>query len=269
MTDFLEPAFMQRALVAGILLSALSAYFGVFVVQKKLSFLGAGLGHAAFGGIAAGLFFSVNPLIVAIPFTVVVALGITWVKTHTRLAGDTSIGIFFSVSVAAGVLFLSMREGATTDAFSYLFGSILAVAPSDLWLAGCMMVLGLTTLPRMWGRWAYATFDEEAARIDRIPTRRDDLVLSVLLALTIVLSVKVVGILLVAAWLVVPAASARLVAPTFWSMTLLAIAAGMITTVVGLGAAWTIDVPPGATIVLAQVALFIVCMAIGRFMRGN
>jgi len=262
MVEALSHPFMQRALLAGVLLSTLAGYYGVFVVQRKLSFLGAGLGHAAFGGIALGLLMGLQPLWVAIPFTVVVAIAINWVRDHTRLAGDTTIGIFFSVSVALGILFLSMKSGSSADAFSYLFGSILSVDKTDLWLSGALVFIAAITWKTHWGAWAYATFDPEATRIEGLPTQRQDTLLIILLALTIVLSVKVVGILLVAAWVVVPAAAARLLAPTFKTMTQAAILIAMCSTIVGLLASYVLDLPSGAVIVLVQAGVFGIAMIV-------
>ncbi len=262
MIEALSHPFMQRALIAGVLLSLLAGYYGVFVVQRKLSFLGAGLGHAAFGGIALGLLMGVQPLWVAVPFTVLVAVAINWVRGHTRLAGDTAIGIFFSVSVALGILFLSMKSGSSADAFSYLFGSILSVDRTDLILSSTLAVVAAITWHTHWGAWAYATFDSESADIEGLPTHRQDTLLIILIALTIVLSVKVVGILLVAAWVVVPAAAARLIAPTFKTMTQAAILIALISTVLGLLLSYVLDLPSGAVIVLVQAVLFTLAMII-------
>src|SRR5207244_2798154 len=119
--NMLALPFMQRALIAGLLVGFLASYFGAFVVQRGMSFLGDGLAHAAFGGVALGLLLGLNPLWVAVPFTLVVAFGITWVQERTRLGSDTAIGIFFAVSIALGVIFLSWRKQYTADAFTYLF----------------------------------------------------------------------------------------------------------------------------------------------------
>ena len=256
MPEFLVHPFMQRALLAGIMLSALSGYYGVFLVQRKLSFLGAGLGHAAFGGIALGLLLGVQPLWIALPFTVLVAACISWVKSHTRLTGDTAIGIFFSVSVALGILFLSLKSGQQTDAFSYLFGSILSVSNTDVLTSLALFATGILTLWTHWAAWAYASFDEEAALIEGLPVRTHDTLLTALIALTIVLSVKIVGILLVAAWMVIPAAAGRLLSPTFRLMTLGAVAISALSAVVGLYLSYALDLPSGAVIVLVQSAIF-------------
>ncbi len=255
MGDLLSLAFMQRAMLAGILVGALSSYLGVFVVQRKLSFLGSGLAHAAFGGVALGLLLQTEPLSVAIPFTIVVAVGINWVRTRTILSGDTAIGVFFAVAMALGIIFITLQEDYSVDVFSYLFGSILAVSAADLWLSGAM-ILTCVALYRLWPRWAYATFDAELATSDRVDVRGDDYVLSVLLAVVVVVSVKIVGVLLVAAFLVLPAASSRLLTHRFLHTTLLSVAIGITTAVVGLIISFYADVPSGAAIILTQAVVF-------------
>lgn len=255
MLEIFQFPFMQKAMLAGLLVGGLASYFGVFVVQRGLSFLGNGLAHAAFGGVALGLLLDTEPLWVAIPFTVFVAIGINWVRDRTDLAGDTSIGIFFSVSMALGIIFLALKEDYAADAFSYLFGSILSVASSDLVVIGILAFLLLLTLP-LWNRWAYATYDRELAMADRIGVRWQDYLLSILIALTIVVSIKMVGIVLIAAFLVIPAAAARLVSVTFAGMTLLSVAIGISSTFAGLLASFYMDLPSGPVIILTQAALF-------------
>lgn len=262
--EMLSWPFMQRALAAGLLVGFLASYYGVFVVQRRMSFLGTGLSHAAFGGVALGLLLEVDPLWVALPFTLVVGLGINAVRERTGLAADTAVGIFFAVSVALGVLFLSMRASYGADAFTYLFGSLLAVTPADLWLTGGVAVLALATAPVLWGRWAYATFDRELARSDGLPVRRDDYVLTALLAITIVVAIKVVGILLVAAFLVIPAATARLLTTTFLSMTLASVALGIVGAGAGLVASYVLDIPSGAAIILLQALCFLAATLLRR-----
>jgi zinc transport system permease protein len=263
MLDALRLPFMQRALVAGVLVGLLASYYGVFVVQRRLSFLGIGLSHAAFGGVALGLLLHINPMWVAVPFTVVVALGINAITARGHVAGDTAIGVLFAVAVALGIVFLSFRQSYTADAFAYLFGSILAVQPADLWVMGGLTLVTIAAVP-LWGRWAYATFDRDLARADRVPVGWDDAVLVTLLAITVVAAVKVVGIILAAAFLVIPAATARLLARTFRGMTGLAMGIGVVTAVGGLLASYALDVPSGATIILAQAMLFAVAFGVAR-----
>jgi zinc transport system permease protein len=263
MIDLLSMPFMQRAFIAGCLVGFLASYFGVFVVQRRLSFLGTGLAHAAFGGVALGLLLQTEPLWIAVPFTVLVALGINWIRTSTGLTGDTAIGIFFSVAVALGVVFLSLRQDYTADAFAYLFGSILAVTVADIWVTTGVTVVAVVLIP-MWSRWAYATFDLELAAADGLRVVQHDYLLSVLLAVTVVVAVKVVGILLVAAFLVIPAASARLLSSTFFAMSLVSAALGILSAVVGLLLSYQLDIPSGATIILVQAAVFCGAVVFGK-----
>jgi zinc transport system permease protein len=199
---------------------------------------------------------------VAIPFAVVVALSITWVRERSNLGDDTAIGIFFAVSVALGVLFMSLHQGFAPDAVAYLFGSILAVTATDLLaVAGAaLLVVGLAPL---WKHWAYATFDRELALADRRPVSLHDYILAGLVALAVVTAVKVVGIVLIAAFVVIPAAAARLLSRTFATMTLLSVSFGVLSVLPGLAAAYLFDVPAGSAIVLVQAAIFAVAL-LGR-----
>ncbi len=255
--------FMQRALLAGLLAGLMASYLGVFIVQRRLAFLGAGLAHSAFGGVALGLLLGVEPLAIALPFTVLAAIGITWIRQHTQLGGDTAVGIFFAVAMAMGIIFLSLKQDYTTEAFSYLFGSILAVTSTDLAAAAIVMLIVAATLP-LWSRWAYSTFDNELAEADHLTTRRDDYILSILIAVVVVTAVKVLGIVLIAAFLVIPAATARLLARTFFGMTVLSILIGVLSTITGLMASFLLDVPSGATIILVEALLFLVALPFQR-----
>lgn len=255
--------FMQRALAAGLLVGCMAGFYGAFIVQRGLSFLGNGLAHAAFGGVALGLLLGAEPLAVAIPFTVIVAVGIVWTREHTRVSADTAIGIFFAVAMALGVVFLSLRKAAPVDAFAYLFGDILSVTAVDLWVSGALGCVLLATIG-WWPRWAYATFDRDLALADGVNVRRDDYLLSVLIAVTIVVAAKMVGIVLIAAFFVIPAATARLLSSTFAGMTLLSVlfAAGGMTA--GLHLSYALDLPSGAVAILLQSCLFFLAAVLRR-----
>ena len=263
MIEALQYPFMQRALIVGVCLGALASYYGAFVVQRRMSFLGVGLSHAAFGGIALGLLVGIEPFWVAVPFTVGVGWAITWISDRGPLTNDTAIGILFAVAIALGVVLLSYRQQYTADAFTYLFGSILAVEPFDV---GTLLVLvvGTAALAPLWPRWAYATFDRTLARADGVPVQRDDLILITCIAVTVVAAVKLVGAILVAAFLVVPAATARLHARSFRTMTLAAMAVGTTTAVAGLFASFYLDWPSGAAIIMTQALVFGLALAAER-----
>ncbi len=250
---------MQRALIAGILVGFLASYYGVFIVQRGLGFLGSGLAHAAFGGVALGILLETEPIWIAVPFTVLVAIGITWVKDKTKLGGDTTIGIFFSVSMALGIIFIFLKRQYSSDAFNYLFGSILSVTLLDILVPIILIIITLFLFP-FWKRWSYSSFDRELAQADRIPVQFDDYLLSVLIAVTIVVSIKVVGIVLIAAFLVIPPAASRLMNKSFSKMTVASIIIGVSTALIGLWISYYMNVPSGATIILFQAVVFFAVM---------
>ena len=270
-------AFMQRALVAGLLVALMSGLLGTFVVQRRLSFLGDGLAHAAFGGMGIGALAVVtfgaldagggwlrHPLWVALPFALLTALGIAYVRDRTDLSSDTAIGVFFAVAVALGVLAFSRIPPDVNLGFNVmdlLFGSILAVRATEL-TAIVVATVGVTaTLGLVWGRLAYATFDDELARTDGVRSRRLEYLLFVLAAVVVAVSAVVVGIVLMAAYLVIPAAAARLWSRSLAGTTVRAVAIGMGTTLVGVVGSFYLDAPTGSAIILAQAAVFVAAAA--------
>lgn len=252
--------FFVKALIAGLLVSFLGSFYGVFVVQRRMSFLGDGLAHAAFGGVALGLLLQTEPLWIALPATVIISILITLLKEKTNLEMDTSIGIFFAVSMALGIVFISIRKDYSVDAFSYLFGSILLVQTIDLVFALILALVTIVLSFRYWKRWAYATFDSELARTDRHSTHFDDYLLSVLIAVTIVLSIKMVGILLIASFLVIPAATAKLISLRFYSMAVNSIIIGIVSTLLGILISIFLNMPTGAVIILTQALFFVIAL---------
>ncbi|GAB5601574.1 metal ABC transporter permease [Thermus sp. FJN-A] len=268
MLEALAYPFFQRALLAGLLASLLTGLLSPFVVQRRLSFLGDGLAHAAFAGVALGLFLRGEPLYFALPFTFLVALAITYVKEKTELSEDTAIGVFFALSVALGAIFLAKARGYVGDAMGYLFGSLLAVGPSDLGAIGLLLGVALFLLP-LWGPLAYATFDRELALADRVPVVRHDYLLAGFLAVSLVLAVKVVGLILVAAFLVIPGAAARLLARTFAGLALLSLLLSALSTLLGLFLSFVWDWPSGASVVLVQAFLFALAFAKTLFSGGK
>lgn len=268
-------AFMQRALAAGLMIAVMGGIAGTFLVQRGLSFLGDGLAHASFGGIAVGAFAAAltgergllqYPLTLALPFTVLVALGIAFVRDRTRLGSDTVIGVFFAVTMAFAVLVISFipPDRSAVDLYSLLFGSILAVGATDLMLISAVFLLSTVTLCLLWPRLAYATFDSELAQTDGVRVRLLEYVLFVLAAAIVVVSAQVVGVVLMAAYLVIPAASGRLIARSLAGMTLWAIVFGLVSTAAGLVLSFVIDVPSGSVIILSQALIFVVAALLRR-----
>ncbi len=267
MIELLSMPFIQRAIVAGALVGFMGGYYGTFAVQRKMSFLGGGLAHAAFGGVALGLLLQIEPLWAAAPFTVAVAILITAIEKKTELSADASIGILFAVSVALGIIFLSIKENYTADAFAYLFGSILTVGEADLWISSSVAFLTIISIFAFWSKWAYASFDPELAETDRLNVNAHNYVLSIMLALAVVSSIKLVGIILIASFLVIPATAAKMLAKTFFQTTVLSIIFGVFSALAGLALSIALDLPSGPTIILTQTLIFICSYIIGKYIR--
>jgi len=266
-TEPLGFEFMQRALIASLAAAAVCAVIGVFVVQRGLAFLGDGLAHAAFGGIGIGLFLGAtveNAVWIAIPFTAVIAIGIGFVLRHTQLRGDVAIGVFFSFSLALGALFLGLRTATDRqiNVESLLFGSMLGVTPQVLVVMVVVSLVALVVTLVLWSRLAYAIFDPELAAISGVPVAVLEYLLLAQTAVVVVVAAKTLGVILVSSFVVIPAATARLVSTTLARTTALAALIATLGTAVGLIAAYHLNTPAMATIILIHCACFATALVI-------
>ena len=260
MLEILQYSFMQNALIAGVLIAAICSILGVFLVLRRMSLMGDGLAHISFGGLAAGFFFGIYPLLAALVFSVLAAIGIQKLKAM-KVHGDAAIAIFFSFGLALGVVLISLSKGFSVDLFSYLFGSILAVGPGDLLF---IAVLGVATIAAIWAFYKelfYITFDEDSAKASGIQVERMNAVLMVLTAMAVVVSMRIVGILLVSSFIVIPASIALLICKNFKQAILLSVAIGVASAIVGLLASYYLDIAAGGAIVLTLVAVFFLVLA--------
>ena len=253
---FWHYAFMQRALIGGVMVGLLTAILGVYVVLRGMSFMGAGIAHASFGGVALGFWLGIDPLWAAVAFCLAVAWGIGAVTRRGGIKEDTAIGIFFASTMAFGVLVIGLLHGYQVDLFSYLFGSILAITRGDLWMVLGVGVLTLLTVALLYKEFLFITFDPETARVNGIPEAALDYLMLTLIALTVVVSIKVVGIVLVSALLVTPAAAAYQLSRDFGKMMVLSAVFGVLSVVVGLVLSYYINTASGATIVLTATTIF-------------
>lgn len=252
----LEYAFMQRGFAAAVLIGAVCGALGFFVVLRRLAFIGVGISHSAIGGVALGLLLGVNPLATAGVFAIAVALGIARLGRSGRVGRDAVIGVFFSGSMALGVVIFSLRRGYQQDLFGYLFGNVLAISSGELLALAVLGAVVLATLAATFRAQLFVAFDEEIARayghrVDALET-----LLLVLLGTTIVVGVRLVGVLLVEALLVVPAAAAALWAARWPAQLVLSTGLAVASGVGGLALAWQLDVAAGGMIALVAVALF-------------
>jgi len=251
-----EYAFMQRALLGGVMVGVITAVIGVFVVLRGMSFMGTGIAHASFGGVALGLLIGVDPVLAALAFCLAVAWGIGAVTRRGALKEDTAIGIFFAATMALGALLMGLRQGYNVDLFAYLFGSVLAISTGDLyWILG-VGALALLTVYLLYKEFVFIAFDPEAARVAGLPEPALYYLLLTLVAVTVVVALKVVGIVLVSALLVTPAAAAYRLSETVAGMMAWAVALSVTSVVVGLLLAYGLNTASGATIVLTATAFF-------------
>lgn len=250
--------FLQRAFLAGVLIAVACAVLGLFLVLRKDAMIGHGLAHIAFAGVALGLFLNVLPLAAALVVAAGAAVGVMALKDRAGLHGDTAIGIFSSLGLAVGVLLASLARSFNVELMAYLFGDILAIAPLEVGLTLVLAVAVLLAVRLNYGRLLYMTFDRESARAAGVPVRRLDTLLMVLTAITIVLGMKVAGILLVAALIVIPAAAGLQGAGSFRSALAASIAVAVVSVAGGLGLSLALNIPASAAIVVLCFLVFAV-----------
>ena len=270
--DPLAHAFFRRALLAGVAVGTAGGLLGLFVVQRGLSFLTDGLAHATFGGLALGLLLGTSvdqSFAVALPFVVLVALGIALVRRRSGLGADVSTGVFFSMAFALGIVCLGLRPATApvVDVESLLFGSILAVSQGGLLAILAIAALTVGTLVALWSRLAYATFDPELAAISGVRVALVESTLMVLVAVVVVAGLRSVGVVLVSAFVILPAATAHLLARRLLPIALLSVSLAMGATVVGLLLSYHLNLASGATIVVLLGAGFFVALTSGQGRR--
>lgn len=256
MLEVLQYDFMRNALAAGVLASIACGIVGVYVVVKRIASISGGISHTAFGGVGLGYLLGINPVIGALFFTVASALGMGTLSRRTRLPEDTAIGIFWAVGMALGVVFVGLSPGYAPGLFSYLFGNILTVPSSDLLLMLILDVVIIAVVFLLYKEFLAVSFDEEFGTVVGIPTESLYLVLLCLVALTVVVLIRVVGVILVIALLTIPAAAARQFTYNLRLMMVLSVLFGVSFTVVGLWLSYVSDLASGATIVLVSGVSF-------------
>ncbi len=248
--------FMQRAFLAGALLALLLAGLGIFVTLRRMAFFGDGIAHSSLAGIAIAVLAGMAPLPVALAWAVLVALFIYRLERSTRLASDTLIGIFFTASMALGIVLMSFTKGYQPELVSYLFGSILAIQSVDL-----AIIAVLAAAIGGWLIWSsrsliYMSLAPEPAEVAGVPVGRNTLILYVALAAATVLGVKILGIILISALLVLPSATSLLLTSSFRSYLIVALVLAEIMMFVGLMLSFLYDLPSGATVILLGTAMF-------------
>jgi zinc transport system permease protein len=264
--EYLQYGFIQRALVCGAFIALLCSTLGVILVLRRFSLIGDGLAHVTFGSVALGLLFRIYPLYISIPVVMLSSLGILKLTQRARLYGDAAIGIVSSFGIAGGVLLASVAGGFNVDLFSYLFGNILAIGPEELYISIALSIVVLVVIFLYFNEIFSMTFDEELARVSGIRTDRLNTTLALLTAVTVVLTMSVVGIMLVSALLILPAVTALQLARGFRGAMLIAACVSLVAVTGGIFLSLILNLPTGATIVMTGILIFLAALTL-RILR--
>lgn len=272
LTDLFQYTFFTNALEASLLISILCGLAGTWIVARRLVFIAGGITHASFGGIGLGYFLGLNPLIGAAVFAVASANGMLFATRKGNLREDSAIGILWSLGMALGVLFIFLTPGYAPNLMTYLFGSLLTVGSAELnlmWLLAGVVVVFFALFYRV---ILTIAFDESHARTMRLPVDVVNYALMTLIALVIVLSIRVSGIILVISFLTIPQSTANLFARSFKQIMFASVGISLLTSVGGLYLSYWLNVPSGATIIVVMVVVFLIARlfaGLGRLRKSG
>ncbi len=257
--ELLEYTFFQRALLGSLLASIACGVIGTYIVTRRLVFISGGLTHASFGGIGIGLYAGISPILTASLFSVLSAFGVEWLSKRQDMREDSAIAVFWTFGMAVGVIFSFLAPGFTPDLSAYLFGNILTITQSDLWFIG-----GVTTALVLFFTLSLRSivaiaFDREFALSQRLPVRRIEYLLMMLIALTVVACLRMVGIVLVISLLTLPQMTANLFSHSFKHIIWLSILIGQISCLGGLLLSYHLNIPSGASIIFISILIYTLC----------
>lgn len=254
--QFLQYAFIQKAFIAGAFVAIACSSLGLFLVLKKMSLIGDGLSHISFGAIGLGLFLGIYPFYIAVPVVIISSLLIVKISEKARVYGDAAIGIVSAVGIASGVILSSLSGGFNVDLFSYLFGNVLAISTGEVVLSLILSILVFLMIYYFYWDLFSTTFDEEYAKTTGIKTSFINSLLIVLTAIIVSFSVKIVGVMLVSALLILPAVSALQISYQFKKTLILSNFFSLTSVFFGILISFFLDLPTGAIIVLVNVLFF-------------
>ncbi len=256
MFELLTYEFFRNALAAAVLSAISCGVIGTYIVSRRIVFISGGITHASFGGIGIGYFLGINPILGAAVFAVLSALGIEYSSRKTEIREDSAIAIIWALGMAVGVIFVFMTPGYAPNLMSYLFGNILTVTATDLYMLLGLVFVILIFYMLEFKNILYIAFDEEYARARRLPVNMIKYVMIILIALTIVFNIRVVGIILVISLLSIPQTIANMFVKRFFNIMIFSVLIALLGTISGLILAYLFDIPSGAAIIFFLVVLF-------------
>ncbi len=262
--EFLDYGFMHRAFAAGAVTALICPAIGVFLVPRRLSLIADTLAHVALAGVALGLFLGISPVLGALVVTLGGAVGMERLRSRGALQGDAALAVFLSGGFALAVVLISLAQGFNADLFAILFGSILTVSPTDVWLITALGALVVATVGTFYKQLLAITLNEDLARTSGVPVGALNLVLTILTALTTVVAMRMVGVLLVSAMIVIPTLTGFALGRSFRKATAIAIGMALLSVVLGLIAAYYFRLAAGGAVVLTALLLFALASLIRR-----
>ena len=254
--DIFQYSFIIRGLEAGIIVAIIAPLIGIFLVLRRYSLIADTLAHVSLAGIAIGLLTGLNPVITALGTTVVASLGIEKLRTSKRVYGESALALFLSGSLAFAIVLLSLAHGFNTNLFNYLFGSIVTVTATDTYIIAVLAVIVIITLALFYKELVYISFDEDSAKVGGIPTELINTILIFLAAVTVSLSIPIVGVLLIAALIVVPVVSALQLRKSFIQTIIYSEIISLFSVISGIFASFYLNLSTGGTIVLIMLGIF-------------
>ncbi len=268
MPSIFEYEFMVRALIGGAMVGALAPALGMFLVLRRFALIADTLSHVAFMGVAIGLFTKTFPPLVALGATSIAAVAIDQLRARRMMPGDAALAVFLYAALAIAVVVISLAGGFNVDLFSYLFGSVLTISPTDLWLVAGLMVVIIGFVGLFFSELAQSSFDSDLARTSGVPVGGINLILAVLTGATITLSMRIVGVLLVGALVVIPVIASLRLATGLRTAVILSMAFGVSSSLLGLTIAYYANVAAGGAVVLIAVELLIL-VEVGTAVRDR
>jgi zinc transport system permease protein len=258
--EIFQYSFMVRALIAGLIIGLVAPMIGMFLVLRRFAIFADALGHAALVGVALGVVLGLSPVLAAVVVCIAVALIVEQLRARRRLPSDATLALFLSGSLAVAIVIISLSRGFSINVMGYLFGSITTVQESDLWIVLALGVGALVAVVGLYKELFYISFDEESARVSGLPTRYVNLVLVSLAALTVALAMRIVGILLVGALMVMPVLAAFQLARSFAGALKLAVVFSLASVLAGLVSSYYLNVAAGGAIVIVALCIFLVSL---------
>lgn len=260
MLDLFQYSFMVRGFEAGIIVAIVAPLIGMFLVLRRYSLIADTLSHVSLAGVAIGLLFGINPLLTAILTAVLSSVAIERLRISKKVFGESALAIFLSGSLALAIVLISIAHGFSVDLFNYLFGSILTVKQSDIYIIATLGIFVLSAVIALYKELVYITFDEESAQVSGIPTRTINLLLIVLAALTVALAIPIVGVLLIAALIVIPVVTALQFRKSFKQTIMIAEVISVISVISGIISSFYLNLSSGGTIVLIAIGIFVLSL---------